>query len=167
MPKPIAFFFVGVPASGKSSFRNEVLDRLENTIVISGDDIVMEMADGEGLDYQAAFEKYADKSKEEILNRVSWAVESGANILWDQTNLTEIDRAEKMRLIGDDYEFIAVSFEVDDDVLEKRLANREKTEGKHIPAEIFASMKAKYERPEFAEGFENIMIVTDTGSFYL
>jgi predicted kinase len=154
---PNVIFFVGVSGSGKTTYAQQISN--DTTLRISGDDILEEWARDAGISYQDAYIAWSQKSKDEVLSRVEWAIENNANILWDQTNLSWVERETRMNMFPDTYTKIAVAFEMPDDVLKDYASRTEK----NVPEAILQAQKEAYERPDYDEGFDKIVIITPKG----
>jgi predicted kinase len=161
---PRAIFLVGLPASGKSTYVQNFLDSVAEDaqlpLVLSSDNILMNWADDAGISYQDAYVKWAPQAQEEVLSMAAYAADAGIDVVWDQTNLTRDQRADRMDIFPDTTTFIAVAFEAPDDILADRLEQA----GKDIPQHILDGMKAAYERPDHDEGFENVVLITPSGT---
>jgi hypothetical protein len=75
-------------------------------------------------------------------------------IVHDQTNLTANSRGKKLSSVAKQYLRIAVVCEVPDGVRWTRMSERV---GKTISADLDASMKAGWQMPTLAEGFDVVM----------
>ena len=151
---------VGLPGSGKSTWRDDFLATVEEDFdVISSDDIIEELCAKEGITYTEGFDKFAGRATKQMKQNFREAVNKGRNIIWDQTNMTPKKRRTILKDVPEDYYREVVSFEVMEDVLLERLAKREKETGKHIPAFVIKNMANSYVPPTRQEGFDNVTIV--------
>lgn len=161
---PRVIFLVGLPASGKSTYAKNFLNSVPNDakmpLLLSSDNILLDWAQDAGISHQEAYVKWAAQAQEEVLNMASYASEHGIDVIWDQTNLTRDQRADRMDIFPDTSTFIAVAFEAPDDILADRLEQA----GKDIPQHILDEMKAAYDRPDHDEGFESVVLVTPKGT---
>ena len=151
---------VGLPGSGKSTWRDDFLATAkEDFVVVSSDDIIEEMCAEEGITYSEGFEKFAGKATGKMKQNFREAVNSGRNIIWDQTNMTQKKRRGILKGVPEDYYREVVAFEITEAELNKRLAQREKETGKHIPEFVVKKMANSYQPPTRQEGFDNVTIV--------
>ena len=157
----IAYFLLGPPASGKSSWRDAYLaGTSQPTTVISTDDLIEEWANEHGLTYTEAFGKVNFRAIEaEAIERLRDAVSKGNNIIIDRTNMKLKSRNMFHKLIPMTYEKHAVVFDVPRDELQRRLYARAKATGKHIPINVVDDMIAGYAAPQPGE-FKSIQKVS-------
>ena len=154
MPK--LYMLIGVPASGKSTWREQFFET-NRAMIISTDDILEDIAKTQGLTYNDVFKdniKFANKQMD-VHMRV--ALETDMDIMWDQTNLTKKSRAPKLAKVPEHYEKIAIVFLTpEDEEWQRRLASRP---GKNIPQNILMGMRDSMEFPDPEEGFDRIQVV--------
>ena len=151
---PTLYMLIGVPGSGKSTWlAGQSLD-WTNTRVISTDNVIERKAQEQGKTYSEVFQKEIKGATHQMNRELKQAIKDGANIVWDQTNLTKKGRAGKLAEIPENYRKVAVFFATpDDDELKRRLASRP---GKTIPANVVLAMKSQLERPGKDEGFDEV-----------
>lgn len=157
MPKLI--MLIGLPASGKSTWRSKFLSKNPDYVVVSSDDILDSLAERDGISYSESFKKYAKEAGKEMKRQAKDHFENGRNIIWDQTNMSSKSRKLGLDMAGDDYEKEAIVFVIPEPELKMRLAKREKEEGKHIPDFVIQNMSRSYQAPTKAEGFDKISYV--------
>ena len=170
-PPPAAMIMlIGPPGSGKSTYiagliavKNLLSNNNYQVAVISTDDIFEEMAKDTGITYSEAFGKFSYKEVErEMFNRLDRAIKENQNIIIDQTNMTVKSRARKLQKFPSNYSKEAVVFSVDRTELDRRLKQRETETGKSIPKHVVDSMLASYQEPTMDEGFNKIIIKTQS-----
>lgn len=156
--KPHFIMLIGLPGSGKSTWTKKFLSNAtESYTVISTDDIIMELAEPEGLSYNEAYRKHSAAATSLMKARATNAFNDGKNIIWDQTNMSQkVRRGRLRRAIDKKYYIEAIDFQTLPHELEERLRHREKTEDKHIPEFVMESFSKNYDRPSKDEGFEKI-----------
>ena len=150
MPK--CYQLIGVPASGKSTWiANQ--EWVKNMPVVSTDSFVEEYAKEQGKTYSEVFTEYMPTAVKLMADHVVKAREQGQDIIWDQTSTTIASRKRKFNMLPN-YYHIAVVFETPSRLeLNKRLASRP---GKEIPDVVIEGMRASFEMPTEAEGFDEI-----------
>lgn len=156
MNKPRLIMLIGLPGSGKSTFRKKVVSEGYKPMIASSDDLIDMAAKLNRKTYDQVFAEAIDSANKAMYELVMVATQNDYDIIWDQTNLNRKARAKKLIMIPDHYRKIAVFFKTPDD-LDARLANRQKTEGKSVPDKILLSMTAALEYPALDEGFDRIM----------
>jgi predicted kinase len=83
------------------------------------------------------------------------AIQVGADVVWDQTNISVKSRAPKLAVFPKEYKKVAVVFPTPGAVeLGRRLASRA---GKNIPDYVMRSMIANLQPPSAREGFDKII----------
>lgn len=157
---PELIVLIGLPGSGKSTWRdNMVANSPDSYVVISSDDELERMADHEGISYSEAWKKYIGKSTAISKQKFREAVNKGENIIWDQTNLSPKKRRGILNQVPKAYKKTAISFEVTSEELNQRLAKREQETGKYISPKVIKDMARSYQPPTKEEGFDNVMFV--------
>jgi predicted kinase len=146
---------IGVPASGKSTWREQFFET-NRAMIISTDDTLEDIAATQNKTYNDVFKdniKFANKLMD-IHMRV--ALESDMDIVWDQTNLTVKSRKGKLDKVPEHYEKIAVVFLTPDEAEWQRRLDRP---GKSIPQNILMGMRDSMQFPDPEEGFDKIQVV--------
>ena len=151
---------VGPPGAGKSTWINDFLKENDKEwVIISSDNIIMELAEAEGLSYSEGFNQFAKKAMVEMNLRLKNAIKNGDNIIHDQTNMSVKSRAKKLSQ-AKGYTKKAIVFELMDEELHRRLNKRKNEDGKTIPDHIIKNMLANYTRPSKTEGFTHVHIIS-------
>ena len=151
---------VGLPGSGKSTWRDKFLASTDDEfVIISSDDEIERLCAEDGITYSEGFEKYVGKATGIVKQKFKESVNNGRNIIWDQTNLTPKKRKGILKKLPDDYLTEAVAFELTLEELQSRLDKRESETGKRIPPEVVKSMANSYIPPTKGEGFDKVTIV--------
>ena len=152
MPK--FYMMVGVPGSGKSTW---IKNYNQNALVASSDAYIDMVAKNQDSTYSQVFDANIKAANNYALGIARQAFDFKLDLIWDQTNLTAKSRKEKLKLVPDSYEKIAVVFPIPDEKeLARRLANRP---GKTIPDNVMKSMIANFTPPTTDEGFDRIINV--------
>jgi len=153
MTSKIISVLVGVPASGKTTYRNRV--NAANFVVLSSDDIVEELCANAGKTYTEGFTRFVGEATRIFNNKLQEALKNGDCILVDRTNLTKQSRKRIMSQVPDDYYKEAIVFPIPETaVWMKRLASRP---DKEIPFYVLQNMVASYETPTQDEGFDSVI----------
>ena len=157
MTSQIISILVGVPASGKTTYRNVI--NASNFVVVSSDDIIEELCANSGVTYSEGFSSFINEANRVFNNKLQTALKNGDCILVDRTNLTKQSRKRILSQVPDNYYKEAIVFPVPEtDVWNKRLASRP---DKNIPSYILQSMVASYEVPTQDEGFDSVIYKHD------
>ena len=144
---------IGVPASGKSTWVNQ--HRNSNTLVASSDDYIEKQAEKMGATYNDVFDDFIKAANTHAIATARKAFSDNLDLIWDQTNLTKNGRRQKLKMVPNSYNKIAVFFPTPhEDVLKKRLTSRP---GKNIPDYVINSMIKTIEKPSKDEGFDEIL----------
>ena len=101
-----ALFLVGLPGSGKSTFR----ELCKGYLVASSDDFIETQARSEGKTYNDVFKKYIEPATKHFNHMVSHAVAGKLPLIVDRTNLTISSRAKVLAKIPVNWTKIAVVF---------------------------------------------------------
>lgn len=157
---------IGPAGSGKSTWIKKFLEQNNEDgkyVVLSTDDIFVELGEKEGLNYNEAFAKFKYGDIEKIFyERLNQAVEDGKNIIWDQTNLTVKSRAKKLEKLPKAYKKKCVVFNLPKEVVLERAKNPDRVDsGKIIPASIIMNMFKQFEMPDQFEFDKIIEVITE------
>lgn len=155
----------GLPACGKSTFRNNLLAErarvAQNAVPAwtawSSDDVIERIAKQYGRTYTETFEGSIKKAEVEYFNQIRQAVSFGDQvILADRTHMSVQARRrilDVVKNIDPSYEFWALTFECRTVEWDKRLKNRP---DKVIPEIVLKRMMNAYVPPSEKEGFKRI-----------
>ena len=163
---PRLVMLVGLPGSGKSTYRKNLLNDNPNTVVICPDDFLEEKAAQMGISYQEIWlpehHEHIAQSRIDAEEHLMNAVKNGQDIIWDQTNISFDMRSRRLDKVSDDYERIGVAFETNENTLFARNQDRV-SRGRHLPEPVLMGMIQDYERPHFDEGFDHIVLIENNG----
>lgn len=150
-------FLVGVPASGKSTWIKNNIDRSAVT-VLSTDDILEQIAENQGRTYNEVFQEHIGLADKRMFAELDVAIIEDNNIVIDRTNLNKKARGRFLRLLKPHgYTFNAIIFPTPDEAeWRRRLASRP---GKTIPDFILKNMKEGFQPISADEGFADIRII--------
>jgi predicted kinase len=155
--KPIAFFLIGLPGSGKSTWSKPYLESGQFDL-ISTDYHIDQYAKSVGKTYSEVFNSYIKEAEKIVKLYLDEVIDGQRNLIWDQTNTTA--KARKNKIIKlDGYIKIAVVFNISEKTQLDRLKKRDDEIGKAIPANILNSMRNHFELPTLDEGFSQIIEV--------
>ena len=147
---------VGVPAAGKSTIKQKLLDEsiFENPVTISTDDIVEDVGRQLGLTYDKVWQSVYPLADSHAKIKLMNAFSGNRDIVWDQTNVSPKSRIKKLRNVPKNYRKIAFWLPFpDEEEWQRRLANRP---GKTIPEYVRVTMTENFSVPELSEGFDFI-----------
>lgn len=160
---PRFIMLCGPSASGKSTFRANLVKQNPEAVVISSDDILTDWAEADNMTYQEAFLAYranTDTLMEDIANA---AFDAEREVIWDQTHLTHAQRRLRLEMVPDTYDKVAVGFEAPTDFLLNRSHIRAVQTGKEVPDEVIMAQNEAFELPDFDDGFDDIVIISEPG----
>lgn len=157
---PAIYVLVGPPGSGKSTWISKNFSKNDpKTAILSTDYYIEKAAKEQGKLYNDVFRDEAAEAHRKFHIEVAKAIKENKNIVWDQTNIKESDRLGIIKSTPKYYKKIAVVFNLPREEVEKRLAQREKETGKHIPPFVVDSMFNNFTLPTKEEGFDKIIFV--------
>lgn len=148
---------IGLPASGKTTYRNKFKATNPGYETLSTDDIIEDVAQVYGYKYEDVFEsamKLADKIFHDDFDILS---NMGTDLILDRTHLSKKVRSGYLEQLKH-YDVKAVVFDIDEGTRKERAASRG---GKFIPEHIIDNMKSRYEEPTLDEGFSSIEWITE------
>ena len=136
---------IGPPASGKTTFRNHILERHNNFhLVLSTDDILMEMCT-DGMTYANSFELNYKKAEKQLYERLNdgWS----HPVIWDQTNTTK-NKIDKIKQLLEKSPFETLYFLMNNSESECIERNSKRPDGRKIPNHVIRSMSANLYIPD-------------------
>ena len=159
--RPTAYWLIGPPACGKSTWVEKHRELLDAE-VISTDDVVEAEAKAQGITYDEAIRAMDyDAIVKKLNTKIVKATLADRNIIFDQTNRDAERRSLFRKFIPSDYETVGVVFDFDRDVLRERIVEREKRTGKHIPWGVLEKMINELVRPDMDEFSYEIHVKQD------
>jgi predicted kinase len=148
------YILIGLPGCGKSTWREAHLraNSTIETVIISSDDIVEDIAREKGISYDEAHKLVDWKSATSRMRaHFRQALNKGQDVIVDRTNMSRKSRKMFLKDLPETYESVAVLFTVPDTVLKQRLEARAAATGKSIPADVLESMASRYMAPDREE----------------
>ena len=158
MYRPFAILLVGLPGSGKSTYRNKLTSSIVCSVA-SSDDYLDFIAERNGMTYNEVFQSFVKEADQHFRAQIALASERRENVIIDRTNLSKKTRANIINALKKTHDITAVVFEISDEDLTINLDSRP---GKTIPLDIVNRMKYTYTVPELSEGFGHIEVVKFT-----
>lgn len=154
---------VGLPASGKSTFRND--PAYADHYHFSSDDFIDDYAEEIGSTYGEVFTDYIKEATRLANVGLAEAIADGQSVIWDQTNMSRKKRAAILSKFPKEYNARCVCIEPpetaeDEYELSRRLKSRP---GKNIPAFVMANMRKSYQKPNLDEGFNTVAFYNING----
>lgn len=158
MTKQVAIVFVGLPASGKSTMINKLVENNPDSFVYSTDTYIEEVAAQNGITYNEAFDseiKHATKYMDEKLTE---AIANRSLVIWDQTNMSDKKRKKIIHKLEKFYTIHCICVlppqnKKEEEELMHRLNNRK---GKTIPVYVLNNMLESFVIPTVDEGFYSV-----------
>lgn len=160
----VCYMLVGVPGSGKSTYIEKLKSEQLNISSVSSDEYIEKIAHEQSKTYSEVHREHIKDATKWMNETISNLIKNNKDFIWDQTNLNKKSRSGKIQtLIKAKYEIVAITFEVNQEVILQRISERGRLTGKHIPKNLIESMTQSYERPSFDEGFSSIYITDGFG----
>lgn len=163
MTQKTLIVLVGLPASGKSTFRSD--PAYADYYHFSSDDFIDAYAAEIGSTYGEVFTDYVKEATRLANEGLATAIAEGRNVIWDQTNMSRKKRAAILTKFPDDYTRTCICIEPpetaeDEYELNRRLKSRP---GKNIPPFVMANMRKSYQKPNLNEGFATVAFYDISG----
>jgi predicted kinase len=144
-------FLVGLPASGKTTWRDCARG---GAYVASSDDFIEQFAKQAGKTYNEVFAEAIGPAQKHFNSMIAHAVSENKDLIIDRTNTNVDGRKKILARIPFDWKKTAIVFKcIDFEIWKKRLMNRP---GKLIPASAITDMMMKFESPSLLEGFDDV-----------
>lgn len=155
MIRPLFTMLVGLPATGKSTYCGQAIERHPGTVILSTDAYIEARAAELGASYSDLWGDLIKEAEEDMWDAFGHAYRARQNIIVDRTNLTVKARRRFMASISPStYHRLAVVFELPEAVRELRAAGRPE---KVISPEIIERMRGWYVPPTLSEGFDAVV----------
>ena len=144
---------IGIPASGKSTWRNQYIKENPNTMVLSSDDLIEKLGATKNLTYNEAFkDKEIQKQARFIYKQLkNEAIADNKDIIIDKTNLTKKVRIENLKNIPETYSKHFVVTTTPRDIVDIRNKERYDKTGKFIPDWVINNMEKSFQYPDETE----------------
>lgn len=154
------YILIGLPCSGKSTWRAKFLEN-NHAIVASSDDVIDRLCEEAGISYNEGFTKFIGAAGAEFESIVCETFKHGTeDLIIDRTNMSEKSRRKFIRLANEKgYRKVAVNFIVPDTVIKQRMQDRFEKTGKSVPDFVMGQMARGYVAPTKDEGFDEIITV--------
>lgn len=167
MSKPICTVMVGLPALGKSTHIQKLID--EDTWIYSTYMYIESVAEDNGITYSEAFESNIQAATEFNNKKLETMISLCKDIIWDQTNLGV---GKRKKIIGKmkNADYIVdckcilppeAGWIDDQKAWSYRLKNRP---GKTIPQHVLSNMIESFVVPTIDEGFDSIQFYNMHGA---
>lgn len=147
--KPILVVMVGIPGSGKSTIANE-LSKQYGMRVFSSDKIREEFYGDANIQGDAM------KVFGTLYYRMSKALQSGQDCIFDATNVNKKDRSGVFKRIHCDTEYDVVAYVVMTNVDE--CIRRDALRDRHATEAVIQKFVNKFTMPSAEEGFDDVFI---------
>lgn len=155
MNRPLFTMLVGLPATGKSTYCAQALERHPGTVILSTDAYVEARAAELGASYNDLWGSMIKEAEADMWETFGRAYRARQSIIVDRTNLTVKARRKFMATMSPSlYHRLAVVFELPEEVRERRAAGRPE---KVISPEVIERMREWYVPPTLSEGFDAVV----------
>jgi hypothetical protein len=144
---------VGVPGSGKSTWRKLNYLQLQNYRLLSTDDYIEEVAKDQNMTYNEAFADAIGRATTAMESAIKDTIENKQSAIFDQTNVTKKSRAKKLK------QFLSAGYNCEAYYFESKLSLSEVNDlrpTKVIPSHIYYKMLHDLEVPSVDEGFDYV-----------
>lgn len=165
MTQPSVFFMCGLPCSGKSHFVDQWVGNSYSYLtdiypyVLSTDHVIMTVCEMYGVKYSDHFKNLIGFAENMMYYDLDNAIKEGADIFWDQTNLTKKSRAKKIaKFDGTNYRKEIFVFDTPWDVIQERMKARDDWEI-IVPDDVMERMRNSFEMPTEDEGWDAVHVV--------
>ena len=142
---------VGLPASGKSTFSEEIVEGRDDIVYLSSDAIREEIHGDETIqdDPSKIFKLMEERTKQ--------AFKDGKHVIYDATNISRKRRRGLLQQLPRDIHKTAVYFATDFEVIKQQNAQRERV----VPQDVIDRMYKNMQIPIYSEGWNNIVFKYD------
>jgi predicted kinase len=156
---PGLYVLMGLPGSGKTTWRNRFVAEREGTAhAVARDDVVEEVAAIHDITYREAWANFSKTIDKEFRRRLTEAFTLGKDVVVDNTNLTAKVRRRIFSRVPEDWEKVGVIFDVPEQWLVHRLLARADAGGKRVAPWLVQRMRLDWVPPA-PDDFDRLLIV--------
>lgn len=156
---PRVHVLMGLPGSGKTTWRRHFLaERAGTAHAIGRDDIVEELAAAHRITYAEAWRTFSRTIDKEFRRRLAEAFTLDRDVVIDNTNLTVKARRRILGRVPAGWERIGVIFDIPEPQLVSRLLARGEAGGKQVAPWLVGHMRSHWVPPSPAE-FDRLLII--------
>lgn len=163
----VCFFLVALPASGKSTLVNKMLEEDPSLRVVSLDKYIEKKMVEENCDYNTVFRNkdWMADCESKYKKELTEIIENKENFIWDQMNIAANGRKRKInRLKSNKYEVICLEFNIPTDEWNARIAKRNKENPeKKFSMKFYQDIFNSLEPVKADEGFDDVFFVDVNG----
>lgn len=154
MTKPVLIMLSGPPGCGKSTAVKEWLSRYPDALILSTDALIERYARYVGKTYSEVFFHCVKRSGKRFTKLLKKAREIQCDVIWDQCNLTQVDRYVKASNFPNHYKILVYAQKNEDmkALLKKRNDTRER--GPMNFYKVVGPRIELYEEPEDKERYD-------------
>lgn len=160
MPKII--ILIGLPASGKSTWRNNYIVKNSNTIVISNDDCLEKIGKEKRLTYNQSIhdndiQEYCKKYRNDLMK---YGFDNDIDIIVDMTNMSKKSRNRSKGNVPKSYQIDYVLFDIPRCIINHNNFERYISTGKYISDYVYSIMENNFEWPDEKE-YDSLEIIKE------
>jgi predicted kinase len=156
---PSVYVLMGLPGSGKTTWRNRFVAEREGAAhAVARDDVVEKMAGLHGITYAEAWRTFSKTIDKEFRRRLTEAFTLDKDVVVDNTNLTAKARRRIFSRVPEDWEKVGVIFDVPEQCLVDRLLTRAGAGGKRVAPWLVPRMRLDWVPPA-PDDFDRLLIV--------
>jgi predicted kinase len=145
---PSVYVLMGLPGSGKTTWRRRFLaERGDAAVAVARDDVVEEMALARGITYGEAWRTFSKAIDKEFRRRLTEAFTLGRDVVVDNTNLTARARRRILSRVPPGWERVGVIFDAPDELLVQRLLARADAGEKRVAPWLVSRMRQDWVPP--------------------
>lgn len=152
--EPTVFLLVGLPGSGKTTFREN-----QDLPFASADWYIEKWAAEQKTTYNDIWKNFVDVATDMVRLDVEWFNQNSGDWIWDQTNLNPKTRKKNLNKIDDKFRKVAVFLDVSLEECLKRNEGRDRS----IPSDVITKMHSSLVKPTLDEGFDQIWTIDENG----
>lgn len=161
---PTVHVLIGLPGSGKTRWCRRFVAERGAVRAVARDDVLEEMAASNGLAYHEAWRAFSRPADKEFRRRLAEAVALGADLVVDNTNLTEKARRRILGRLPEGWERVGIVFDAPDEVLVRRLLARAEAGEKRVAPWLVARMRQDW-APPAPGSFDRLLFAGPGGGY--
>lgn len=159
--KPVLFFMMGIPASGKSTVVKYLSEDFNISEVLSLDNLSEEYAEKNSIPYSVAVTTGMKEIKKKFTNQKELLKSENKSFIWDQVNSNKNHRLGKVNYFKNSHFIIGICINPESENIIKRMIHRKLYTDKILSMNMVNQMAKDFSIPTLDEGFNEVLFYSE------